>query len=215
MEIHTTKPYRNIQNGANWCWVVAAKLVGENHLYPENTVLPDKSERSKLEKQIDSHDGFRRRYLGFSDGNYTIDQEQYNIVKNICTDTIDGAFLGDDSCKCRALRYVASGDADSNTVKIMNIGNSGSNLLEDHMQHIAFILQKKIAFIGNFLYIHSTSQLHSIMCCPVNEKEIYIYDPWDGYSAKFTVPQIFQTGFMTNRGAGKISWIQYITNIKK
>lgn len=64
------------------------------------------------------------------------------------------------------------------------------------------------AFIGN--YQKRNGAFHSIVLRPIGGSKLELYDPWDGFTGQFSKAQIFQSGFLTNQGAGVIQWVQYV-----
>lgn len=205
------KPYSNIQNGENWCWVTAAKLVA-HHYSHKNKNEPykiDKSARSENVRRIDVQSGFRSLYLGVDGESYTADDLQCRIMEKASGNEVNGKYSGNDECKCKALEYVL-GNEGTTDLRAVTIGHYASKLIDDFEDELRTILKSNSAFIGNYCFIHQPDLIHSVVCIPRNENQIYLYDPWDGYDAKFTLLQMFRTGFLTNRGAGIITWLQYL-----
>lgn len=204
------KPYSNIQNGENWCWVVAAKLVGEYHLNPHGCMKIDKNEKSDTIVNVAQVAGMRRLYLGCVNGNDTADGYQCKIMQAASGEGLDGNYAGDDECKCRALQYVVTGTADATNITVSTLGHIDDDFLAKNKDIVNNLENNNIAFIGNYRYIHQPDLIHSVVCIPFKDRGIYLYDPWDGFSTFYTSSQLFKTGFLTNRGAGVITWIQYI-----
>ena len=51
---------------------------------------------------------------------------------------------------------------------------------------------------------------HSIILRPTADSTLELYDPWDGFTEQYSKEQVFQSGFLTNQGAGIVQWIQYV-----
>jgi len=205
-------PYQNIQNHINWCWAVAAKIVGikycqQNHL-PIHILT--KVRRGGIIRA--DHRGLRSAVCGLCQGEMTVDALQFDIVEHAKDyfKNPDGNLPEDDEGKARALRYVITGNPYSQTPEIIVAGFHSDvyDLLSTSAALVDEAIKLRTPFIGNYLL--EDGNYHSVVLFPITESQLELYDPWDGYQARFSKTQIFRTGFLTNQGKGIIKWIQYI-----
>lgn len=201
--------YSNIQNGYSWCWVVAAKLVGQHYMDSANFVI-DQVEPSKQSYPTNLFHGFRPDYVGFDGTHWLIDATQMEIVTHVYDTDQTGFAAASDQVKRDALRYVVTGTILSSEIEVRTYGVYTEKSPLSWNEDMEFIFEQKRAFIGNMCFIHRTRRPHSIVCIPISSQEIIIYDPWDGYRTTLTLKQLVETGFLTNHGAGIVSWLQYI-----
>lgn len=204
----------NIQNHVNWCWAVAAKIVGVEYCQRNQISSPIIDQTQKGSEDIIRKDpfGLRPYVCGSYQGQPTVDALQLSIVEH-AKDPInnpDGNWPEGDLGKARALRYIITGNPESDTLSIQLVGFYADphDLLSTAPLSIAEAIDWGNPFIGN--YQRQDGTFHSIVLTPLTESTLEIYDPWDGYREHFSKFQLFRSGFVTNRGPGIIKWIQYI-----
>lgn len=203
-------PY--IQNHINWCWAVAAKIVGISYCW-HNNLSSQFSEGAAICGVVrKDHCGLRSCVCGSCHNEITVDALQFNVVEH-AKDRLknpDGNLPEDDEGKARALRYVITGNPYSPTPDIVVAGfySDARDLLSTSSAFIDEAIRLGIPFIGNCLL--EGRNYHSVVLFPVTESQLELYDPWDGYKDRFSKTQIFKSGFLTNQGRGVIKWIQYI-----
>lgn len=156
--------------------------------------------------------GLRTEACGLVSGKIVVDAIQLDIVnaaKNMTTN-FDGNSAEDDMGKVRALHYIITGNPNAALPEVAIAGYylDTHDLLTTSKNSIDEALEFRNPFIGSFLRIDGN--YHSVVLFPITESSIMLYDPWDGYVEKFTVTQIFRTGFLTNQGKGLVKWIHYI-----
>ncbi len=174
-----------IQNDTNWCWAVACKIVGEQY----------KRMNSDYDSQL---------YC-----------TQRNIVMNANTimPRMIGNFPGDDEAKIRGIKYVVTGDCNSDKIKVRNLGkyDMKENLLNLYGEKIFKVLRSKNFIIGNAILLPN-GICHSFVLMGMAGNMILIYDPWDGSIHMCDILEVFEKGFISARGIGVIKWIQFIDN---
>lgn len=204
----------NIQNHVNWCWAVAAKIVGIEYCLRNKIACPIIDQANKNPKGIIRKDisGLRLHVCGSLQGKPTVDALQFSIVER-AKDPInnpDGNQPEGDVGKARALRYITTGDPESDTlfVQLSGFYADPCDLLSTAPLSIDEAISLGNPFIGN--YQRQDGTFHSIVLTPLTETALEIYDPWDGFREQFSKFQLFKSGFLTNQGPGIIKWIQYI-----
>ena len=204
----------DIQNHVNWCWAVAAKIVGVEYCRRNQIPCPITAQTQRDVRNIIRRDSFglRLHVCGSYQGQPTVDALQLSIVEQ-AKDPInnpDGNQPEGDTGKARALRYIITGNPESDTLSIQLVGFYADphDLLSTAPLFIAEAIDWGNPFIGN--YQRQDGTFHSIVLTPLTESTLEIYDPWDGYREHFSKFQLFRSGFLTNQGSGIIKWIQYI-----
>lgn len=204
----------NIQNHVNWCWAVAAKIVGIEYCLRNQIPCPVVEQTQKGSEDIIRKDtsGLRLTVCGSYQGEITVNAVQLSIVEH-AKDSInnpDGNQPEGDLGKARALRYIITGNPESDTLSIQLAGFyfDPHDLLSTDSISIAEAMDWGNPFIGN--YRRQDGTFHSIVLTPLTGSTLEIYDPWDGYREHFSKLQLFRSGFLTNQGPGIIKWIQYI-----
>ena len=204
---HLPAPY--IQNHVNWCWATAAKIAGLYYCSTERR--PPLWQEGPACLRSDPT-RLRADYVGHDGEQFTVDMWQQAIVQH-ASDPVknpDGNLPETDAAKIRALRYVVTGDIHSSAIEVVSIGQSQSetDLLTAAGAEIREASAHGRCIIGNFIKISGLS--HSVVLIPKSDKLFLLYDPWDGYSDLVTDRQVFQTGFLTSQGPGRVAWLQYI-----
>lgn len=192
-----------IQNHINWCWATVAKIVGFHYLSLRGQKIPWKKGDGICRADAV---GLRTEFICMKDGLTMVDAWQNKIVEVSKSPVFnaDGNQAEDDEGKARALRYVASGDPFSSSTNIITTLSPCDG--QDLMCVVKDILKfSQCSLIGNYRRLDGS--YHSVVLKPENELFV-LYDPWDGYSSKFTMQQVFTTGFLSNTGPGVIQWIQ-------
>lgn len=209
---HSAAP--NIQNHVNWCWAVAAKIVGTAYCLRNQIPSPviEQTQRGFKDAIRKDLTGLRLHVCGSYQGHITVDTVQLSIVER-AKDPInnpDGNQPEGDSGKARALHYIITGDPESNIPCIQLVGFYADplDLLSTAPLSIAEAIKCGNPFIGN--YQRQDGTFHSIVLTPITESALEIFDPWDGYREHYSKLQLFKSGFLTNQGPGVIKWIQYI-----
>lgn len=141
------------------------------------------------------------------------DVSQESVVRNANTfmPGIAGDFPGDDEAKIRGLKYVVTGDCNSDLVEVVNLGTHDmtESLLELYSHEIEAVFQRHNYIIGNaVLFPQGIS--HSFVLIGIEDNRIKVFDPWNGRITKYTLDEVFVHGFLSQRGFGIIKWIQYI-----
>lgn len=204
----------DIQNHINWCWAVAAKIVGIEYCLRNQIPCPVVEQTQKGSEDVIRKDtsGLRLNVCGSYQGEITVNAVQLSIVER-AKDPInnpDGNQPEGDPGKARVLRYIITGNPESDTLSIQLVGFYANpcDLLSTAPLSIAEAISLGNPFIGN--YQRQDGTFHSIVLTPLTESTLVIYDPWDGYREQFSKLQLFRSGFLTNQGPGIIKWIQYI-----
>ena len=179
-----------IQNRPNWCWAVACKMVGEQY----------KQTQFKYGRDFES--------IGMGD----ISQEE--IVKNantIMPGVVDN-FSGDDEAKIRGLKYVVTGECDSDLIEVVNVGtyDMPESLLECYGEEIEKVFKSGNYIIGNAVLL-PRGTCHSFVLMGMEENRIQVFDPWNASITTYKIDEVFEHGFVSVCGAGIIKWIQYIS----
>lgn len=206
----------NIQNHVNWCWAVAAKIVGIEYCIRNQISCPIVEQIQRGTRNIIRKDssGLRLDVCGSYQGKTTVDAIQLSIVERAKDpiNNFDGNQPEGDSGKARALRYIITGDPESDFPSIQLVGFYADplDLLSTAPLSIAEAIKLGNPFIGNFQCQDGT--FHSVVLTPLMESTLEIYDPWDGYREIYSKFQLFKSGFLTNQGPGIIKWIQYISS---
>lgn len=205
----------NIQNHVNWCWAVAAKIVGIEYCLRNQIPCPIIDQTQRVSRDIIRKDssGLRLHVCGSYQGKTTVDAAQLSIVER-AKDPInnpDGNQPEGDSGKARALRYIITGypESDIPSIQLAGFYADPHDLLSTASLSIAEAINLGNPFIGN--YRRQDGTFHSVVLTPLTESTLEIYDPWDGYREQYSKFQLFKSGFLTNQGPGIIKWIQYIT----
>lgn len=202
----------NIQNHINWCWAVAAKIVGIE--YCHRNCLPIRASIN-IDRAIairKDYQGLRPQICGLCQGVVTVDAMQLDIVEHAKDPQRNpsGNLPEDDEGKARALRYIITGNPGSIFPEIVTAGyySDEQDLLNSSSSFIDEAIQLGNPFIGN--YQRQNGTFHSVVLYPMTTLQLKLFDPWDGFQGQFSIPQIFKSGFLTNQGKGVILWIQYI-----
>lgn len=216
--IQNKKPNAFVQNTKSWCWVVCAKLVGFDYLRTENKVKNYNDLLKKYETIEDINlkygvpinlNNLRKEYTGLLNGTDTVDAWQLAIVINVFKNKLVSNHSATDEDKENALKYVITGDIyGGSNVKTVGEYYKNQNLLEIGNFDLKNLLNSEKAFIGN--YVLDDGMAHSVVIKGVRKNKAMIYDPWDGYKKIVTLEETFVYGFRTNKGYGKIQWIQYV-----
>lgn len=94
-----------------------------------------------------------------------MDSRQRAIEMNANTECpgFDGNHSGDDAAKERGLKYVVTGQCDSNFIQIACLGffDSGESLLVYHEERIRTVFQRGNYLIGMPYFIQEESAIHS------------------------------------------------------
>lgn len=178
-----------IQNRTNWCWAVACEMVGNQ--YKENIA-----------------------YANIF-ANIAVDTSQEAIVQNVNTimPGVLGNFPGDDEAKIRGLKYVATGDCNSELIEVATLGiyDMPECLFDLYREEIEEVFKRKNYMIGNaVLFPHGIC--HSFVLMGMSDNIIKVYDPWNGSLNEYSSEEVFKSGFQSALGMGVIKWIQYIRN---
>ena len=211
-----------IQNRKNWCWAVACRMVGEqfkrNHPEFDFLISPcgDTAMGDEEGKGIrtDDRKGLRMDIVEWDGESFLVDSWQRAIVMNANTECpgFDGNFSGDDIAKERGLKYVVTGQCDSNLIQIANLGSfdSRESLLAHYQDQLYAVFQKGDYMIGNsILYPRGISHSFVLLNWTENNK-VLIYDPWNGSYAFYPAEDVFYSGISVALGNGIIKWVQYI-----
>lgn len=210
-----TYPEPFIQNHVNWCWAVAAKIVGINYLklsakYNLDSIAERVNAVTKLNSEIT---GLRLEFCGNENGHIAVDALQYDLVLHACNRVFNpvGILPEDDEAKARAIRYLLSAANLNELPRIETLGTFSDMqlLVPTYERHLVEIIGYGYSFIGN--YMKANGCFHSVVLTPSHARSLELYDPWDGYKEIFSMKQIFKSGFLTNQGLGIIQWIQYIS----
>lgn len=212
------KPNAFVQNTRSWCWVVCAKIVGFDYLYKQNKVKDydylikeyEVIEDVNLKYGIPLNlNNLREEYTGLLDGMHTVDAWQLAIVSNVFKGKAVRNHLATDIEKENALRYVITGNINGD-INVKTVGEYYKNesLLKVENFDFQKVLGSTNSFIGNYVLDDGTA--HSVVVKSVNQDNVMIYDPWDGYKKLITLQEAFEEGFRTNKGYGKIQWVQYV-----
>lgn len=174
-----------IQNDSNWCWAVACKIVGEQY------------------KRMNSNYNTRLYCT------------QRSIVMNANTimPGMIGNFPGDDEAKIRGIKYVVTGDCNTDKIDVINLGtyDMQESLLDLYGEIIYKVFTSKNFIIGNAV-LRPEGICHSFVLISMIENLVQIYDPWDGSTHMCDIQDVFKRGFVSARGIGIIKWIQFIDN---
>ncbi len=201
-----------IQNHVNWCWATTAIIVGTEYClrYGLSPHFKNRAETSVVVEK--NFPGLRIQACGYLDGKIAVNALQLEIVGNAKSfrENPNGCLPEGDEAKARALRYIITGDVYKPLPKIIVAGSyyDRHSLLTSSPLQIAEAIVLGNAFIGN--YQKSNGTFHSVVLRPITDSKLELYDPWDGFIEQFSKMQLFQSGFLTNQGAGVIQWIQYI-----
>lgn len=225
-KLYTGKNIEYIQNRTNWCWAVACKIAGEqykkNHtefsfnLGNGNTeVCSDIQQHRESVVATNNLEGLRTEIVKNRDGIYFVDAWQQAIAMqaNSLHRGMDGNFPGDDMAKLRGLKYVITGECDSDLIRTVSVGryDSECSFLCDYHRQLKLVFDKNEYLIGNaVLYPQMISHSFVLLEWGQND-QITVYDPWDGSVRNHTVQDVFLKGFQSAQGKGIIKWAQYIT----
>lgn len=201
-----------IQNHINWCWATAAIIVGTEYCLRYG-IPPHCGYRGEAPDIIQKNlQGLRLQACGYVQGQVTVNAVQFEVVEHAKNPKENpGGYLPEgDEAKARALRYIITGDAHSAFPEIIVTGSylDKRSLLSSSPSQITEIINLGNSFIGN--YQKGNGTFHSIVLRSVSDSKFELYDPWDGFTELFSKTQIFQSGFLTNQGAGVVRWVQYI-----
>lgn len=205
-------PLHNIQNHINWCWAVAAKIVGIEYCHRNGLPIRANINIERANAIRKDYQGLRPQICGLCQGMVTVDAMQLDIVEH-AKDTQrnpNGNLPEDDEGKARALRYIITGNPGSISPEIVTAGYywDEQGLLDSSSSLIDEAIRSGNPFVGN--YQRQDGTFHSVVLYPVTTSQLKLFDPWDGFQGQFSISQIFQSGFLTNQGKGVILWIQYI-----
>lgn len=214
-----------IQNRTNWCWAVACKMVGEQYKrnHTEFSFKPDSVNtevccgiQEQLENTVATNEfeGLRTEIVENRDGVWFVDAWQHAIVKNANSihGGMGGNFPGDDMAKLRGLKYVVTGECESDLIRTVSIGNydSAYSFLFDYYRQLKTVFEKNEYLIGNAVLYPRIIPHSFVLLDWGQDDEIAVYDPWDGSVQKHAMQDVFLRGFQSARGKGIIKWAQYI-----
>ena len=138
---------------------------------------------------------------------------QVDIVMNANTimPGVIGNFPGDDEAKIRGIKYVVTGDCNSDEIEVKNLGtyDMKESLLSLYKDEISAVFKSKNYIIGNAV-LKPQDICHSFVLMDMWGNKIQIYDPWNGSAAIYDIHDVFENGFMSEKGVGIIKWIQFI-----
>jgi len=138
---------------------------------------------------------------------------QCAIVKNANTvmPGITGNFSGDDDAKIQGIKYVVTGNCNSEEINVVNLGtyDMPDSLWNLYGEAIKAVLNSKNYIIGNAV-LYPEGICHSFVLMDMTENMIQIYDPWDGNTGMYDIHEVFETGFVSAKGTGIIKWMQFI-----
>ncbi|MCM1237615.1 MAG: hypothetical protein NC489_46725 [Ruminococcus flavefaciens] len=201
-----------IQNHVNWCWATAAIIVGTEYClrYGISPHFKNSAEGSiVVEKNLP---GLRLQACGCFRDKITVNALQFEVVEHTkgSQENPNGYLPEGDDAKARALRYIITGDVYKPFPEIIVAGfyHDKRSLLVSSPSQIAEVMDLGNAFIGNFQ--KRNGLFHSIVLRPVADSKLELYDPWDGFTEQYSKEQVFQSGFLTNQGAGVVQWVQYV-----
>lgn len=201
-----------IQNHINWCWATAAIIVGTEYCLRYG-ISPHFENAMGVSIVIEKDlPGLRRQACGYYQGKITVNALQFEVVEHTKDPEQNptGYLPEGDEAKARALRYIITGDANKSFPEIIVAGlyHDKRSLLISSPSQIAEAIDLGNAFIGN--YQKRTGSFHSIILRPTADSTLELYDPWDGFTERYSKEQVFQSGFLTNQGAGVVQWVQYV-----
>lgn len=211
---HQNHSIQYIQNRTNWCWAVACRMVGEQ--FKRNHPEFDFHIGREGNRGIRTNDleGLRMDIVKRDGDFFCVDPWQRAIVMNANTECpgFDGNCSGDDAAKERGLKYVVTGNCDSNLIQTVSLGffDSQESLLVHYQKQIYSVFQKDDYMIGNaVLYPRGICHSYVLLNWTVDDK-ILIYDPWNGTFDFYPAEDVFGCGISTALGNGIIKWVQYI-----
>lgn len=178
-----------IQQQSNWCWAVACRIVGEQY------------------KKI-------QLYADYELASATLgDISQEKIVENANT-TMPGIvdnFPGDDEAKIRGLKYVVTGNCNSDLIEVINVGtyDMPESLFELYGVEIEKVFDSGNYIIGNAV-LFPRHICHSFVLMGTDEERIQVFDPWNASISMYKISDVFEYGFASACGVGVIKWMQYI-----
>lgn len=159
--------------------------------------------------------GIREDVVKQENGVFLLDKMQCSIVKNantVCPDC-DGNWPGDDEAKERGIKYVVTGNCDSDLIQTVSLGfyDSEDSLLDHYVEQIRNVFLRNDYIIGNAI-LYPQKICHSFVLLDwTGEDEILMYDSWDGVFAFLPVEDVFCNRIVSALGSGVIKWVQYIT----
>lgn len=177
-----------MQIRSNWCWAVACEIVGNQ--YKKSELYSNKHLASTLVE---------------------ICQEEIVQNANTIIPGVVGNFPGDDEAKIRGLKYVVTGDCNSDLINVVNLGtyDMPESLLELYRREIELVLKSNNYIIGNAV-LFPENVCHSFVLMGLTNNMIQVFDPWNGSANEYSLDEVFESGFISARGVGVIKWIQYI-----
>lgn len=182
---------KQTQQQVNWCWAVACEMVGNQ--YKKNMTSAHTSE------------------------SIMVDTSQEAIVQNANTimPGVLGDFPGDDEAKIRGLKYVVTGDCNSDLIKVANLGtyDMTESLFELYSKEIKSVLKNNNYIIGNAV-LFPKGICHSFVLMGIEEDKIQVFDPWNASITMYKVDEVFVRGFISACGVGVVKWMQYITELR-
>lgn len=138
---------------------------------------------------------------------------QSAIVKNANTimPGVIGNFPGDDEAKIRGIKYVVTGDCNSDMIEVQNLGayDMKESLLSLYKDEISAAFKSKNYIIGNAV-LKPRNICHSFVLMDMRENMIKTYDPWNESIVIYDICDVFENGFESEKGVGIIRWIQFI-----
>ncbi len=158
--------------------------------------------------------GIRTDVVKQENGVFLLDKIQCSIVKNantVCPDC-DGNWPGDDGAKERGIKYVVTGNCDSDLIQTVSLGfyDSKDGLLDHYVEQMRNVFLRNDYIIGNTI-LYPRRICHSFVLLDWTGKdEILVYDSWDGVFAFWPVDDVFCNGISSTLGDGVIKWIQFI-----
>lgn len=147
-----------------------------------------------------------------------VDTSQEAIVRN--ANTVKPGFLGDfpgdDAAKIRGLKYVVTGDCESDLINIINVGSYDmrESLLDFCREELVDVFQSNNYMIGNAV-LYPGGICHSFVLTGMDDYGVRIYDPWEGSIMEYCEDEVFKSGFQCTLGRGVIKWVQYISSQDK
>lgn len=197
------------QNYSNWCWVVACKMVGEQY----KSINPIYNFTLDCNKYIEWQNCLCNGSRFDIDVTKEIDAWQAVIVMNANTimPGMIGNFPGDDEAKIKGIKYVVTGDCNSEKIDVMNLGtyDMQESLLDQYGEEIKTVFRSKNYIIGNAV-LGPWNVCHSFVLMDISDNMVKVYDPWNGTIDMYNIQDVFERGFISAKGIGVIKWIQFI-----
>lgn len=122
-------------------------------------------------------------------------------------------FPGDDEVNIRGLKYVTTGDCNSELIEVTSLGiyDMPESLLDLYREEIEAVFKIKNYIIGNAA-LFPNGICHSFVLMGMNDNIVQVYDSWNGSMNEYSSEEVFKSGFQSAFGMCVIKWIQYIRN---